>query len=1174
MMRQLNTITGKHLSADKSSAHWMKALSHGLYALRSLYTMVVALLLLGFSLNAQAVATTTTLTTSVATVVAGTNMTLTASVAGLTPTGNVVFKDGATIIGTVATTGTTATRTAVLTTNFTTIGAHSITAEYAGDADDTASISTAKTVTATIRTSTTTLAAAPTTAAVGANVVLTATIVGVLPTGSVTFKDGATIIGTGTLSQTGTSTTNATATLTTTFSTVAAHSMTAVYAGDSNNTTSTSVAVAVTVTKATPTNVVTSSLTTAAVGQSVVLTATITGYQPTAPAATSVIFKDGTVTIAGTPTYTPNGNVLTATLSTTFSTAAAHSITAVYATDPKNNAVTSAARVVTVVPAPTSTTLATNVTTIAAGVNMTLTATVVGIDPTGNVQFKDGGTNIGVAIATTGTGTSRTATLTTASFTTAGVHNITAVYVGDANDATSTSAASTVTVTNASTTNTLTTSVATVVAGTNMTFTATIVGINPTGTVTFKDNGTPIGTGTLASTVANSKAATLTASLSTVGVRSITAEYAGDANNNTSISTAKTVTVTIRTSTTTLAAAPTTAAVGANVVLTATIVGVLPTGSVTFKDGATIIGTGTLSQTGTSTTNATATLTTTYSTVAAHSMTAVYAGDSNNTTSTSVAVAVTVTKATPTNVVTTSLSTAAVGQSVLLTATITGYQPTAPAATSVIFKDGTVTIAGTPTYTINGNVLTATLSASFTTVAAHSITAVYATDPKNNAVTSAAKVVTVGTTAITSTTLTAPSTGVVGRNTALSASVTGFTPTGTVTFKDGAATLGTSTLVGTGSTTTATFNAIFTSTGTHSITAVYAGDANDATSTSSASTVIVYAAPTVSISAPVNNANYAVPANIQLIASASDSDGSISNVKFYEGANLIGTASRQGSTNNYVFNWNNVPLGSFQVTAVATDSQNISSTSAVITVTVTTAATQVYYIHTDQLGTPRLITNSANAKVWEWNNDDPFANNVPNENPSNLGTFTYNPRLPGQYFDSETNTHYNYYRDYDPATGRYIESDPIGLEGGINTYSYVENDPLSYVDPEGLAGEIPNPNGVVPGGTWEPRSGARPGSFQGPKQPKGGRALCEYVPDEKNGGPKGAREPYWKTKSDGQKGWQRYSSSGSPITPEAAHSNPRAAPPFRPSPAGAAGALGAGLMLYSPSTGCAAVHGC
>ena len=142
------------------------------------------------------------------------------------------------------------------------------------------------------------------------------------------------------------------------------------------------------------------------------------------------------------------------------------------------------------------------------------------------------------------------------------------------------------------------------------------------------------------------------------------------------------------------------------------------------------------------------------------------------------------------------------------------------------------------------------------------------------------------------------------------------------------------------------------------------------------------------------------------------------------------------------------------ITAKATDNSSNaasnSTTSAAIQLTVTAGVAQVYYIHTDQLGTPRLITDSNNAKVWEWRNDDPFGNNPPNENPSGLGTFSFNPRLPGQYADKETGTNYNYFRDYDPETGRYRESDPIGLQGGINTYGYVGGNPMSYSDPLGL----------------------------------------------------------------------------------------------------------------------------
>jgi RHS repeat-associated protein len=75
---------------------------------------------------------------------------------------------------------------------------------------------------------------------------------------------------------------------------------------------------------------------------------------------------------------------------------------------------------------------------------------------------------------------------------------------------------------------------------------------------------------------------------------------------------------------------------------------------------------------------------------------------------------------------------------------------------------------------------------------------------------------------------------------------------------------------------------------------------------------------------------------------------------------------------------------------------------------------------------------------------------VADENPSGLGTFDLPLRLPGQYLDKETNLHYNYHRDYDSSLGRYVESDPVGLNGGLNTYAYVEADPLFESDPKGL----------------------------------------------------------------------------------------------------------------------------
>jgi RHS repeat-associated protein len=122
----------------------------------------------------------------------------------------------------------------------------------------------------------------------------------------------------------------------------------------------------------------------------------------------------------------------------------------------------------------------------------------------------------------------------------------------------------------------------------------------------------------------------------------------------------------------------------------------------------------------------------------------------------------------------------------------------------------------------------------------------------------------------------------------------------------------------------------------------------------------------------------------------------------------------------------------------------------------------IYYVHTDHLNTPRKISvPGSNALVWRADLD-PFevfpADNVPgdgfNQNPSGLGNFVYNLGFPGQYFDPETTSVYNLYRNYAASLGRYIESDPIGLRGGINTYAYVHGNPISRVDPLGLDDSI------------------------------------------------------------------------------------------------------------------------
>jgi RHS repeat-associated protein len=122
------------------------------------------------------------------------------------------------------------------------------------------------------------------------------------------------------------------------------------------------------------------------------------------------------------------------------------------------------------------------------------------------------------------------------------------------------------------------------------------------------------------------------------------------------------------------------------------------------------------------------------------------------------------------------------------------------------------------------------------------------------------------------------------------------------------------------------------------------------------------------------------------------------------------------------------------------------------------------FVETDHLGTPRAVVHpTKNVMIWRWDlTPSAFGENAVNENPDGDGlSFKLNLRYPGQYYDSESGTHFNRYRTYEAATGRYLQSDPIGLSGGASTYGYVGSSPLIGVDPLGLV-------------TWTPDNHASP----------------------------------------------------------------------------------------------------
>ncbi|HUD43666.1 MAG TPA: RHS repeat-associated core domain-containing protein [Dokdonella sp.] len=117
----------------------------------------------------------------------------------------------------------------------------------------------------------------------------------------------------------------------------------------------------------------------------------------------------------------------------------------------------------------------------------------------------------------------------------------------------------------------------------------------------------------------------------------------------------------------------------------------------------------------------------------------------------------------------------------------------------------------------------------------------------------------------------------------------------------------------------------------------------------------------------------------------------------------------------------------------------------------TVDAVGIAYLETDHLGTPRVAADPAtNAWRWRWNFfGTAFGEHAPTVPAS--GALALDLRYPGQAYDAETGLHYNYFRDYEPGTGRYIESDPIGLNGGLNTYRYSYVNPLVFFDKNGLS---------------------------------------------------------------------------------------------------------------------------
>ena len=486
---------------------------------------------------------------------------------------------------------------------------------------------------------------------------------------------------------------------------------------------------------------------------------------------------------------------------------------------------------------PATTTVVTDNAPVSAGGTLTFTATVTatsGFLLTGPVSWALTGPGSPSCATAAISGTTATCTINNAA---AGSYSATATYNGDSNNAPSPSNTVHPTVNTLTTGTALGSSPNPSTVGQSVTFTATVTGSSPTGTVDFTGGGiTTCGSQPLVSGVA-----TCVTSVLAAGSRTITAAYSGDSTNAPS---SNTVSQTVLVATTTsVVSSPNPSTVGQSVTFTATVAGSSPTGTVAFFDGAnTITGCGGVTLTSGSATCSTTALPAGNS----QTITAAYAGDGRNTPSsgtTNQTVNPPVVVAPTSTTLTSSTNPSTFGQSVSLTATVTPVGGGTPTGT-VEFFDGT-TLLGT--FALGGSGLStsalapnqAEMSTSTLTQGTHSITAKYSGDPRNNPSTSSpltqvvnAQAPTLPATTTTLTSATNPS--VVGHPEKLTATVTPISPggsiTGTVQFFDGSISLGTVPLVGN----QAVVSIEATVPGTYVLTASYSGDTANAPSTSGA----------------------------------------------------------------------------------------------------------------------------------------------------------------------------------------------------------------------------------------------------------------------------------------------------------------------------------------------------
>ena len=501
---------------------------------------------------------------------------------GGTPSGSVQILDGSSVIGAVTLDSTGA---GYFTTAALAVGSHTMTASYQGDSNDSAI--TSYFLTQVVQTATTSIAfstgANP--SIFGSGLVLTSTVSGsgAIPTGSVTFMDGGSVLTSVNLDSTGA------ASLSTSTLSIGSHSLTAVYSGDKVHTAVTSTAVAERILQATSTALALSTLHSVA-GTTVTGSVQVTGNN-SKPLTGSVALSDGATVLA---TLTPDANGA-ASFTLPNLAPGSHTLLAAYAGDTNDAASNSASVVELVDTAATTIAFNTSANPIASGAALTLTVTLSGNGgtPTGTISFLDGTTVLSTVPLTNGVARLTTSTLAP------GVHQLSASYAGDTDDHASVSnviAEQVALQTSLAVTSSANPSLLT----DNVTVTLTLANGSssvPTGSVLLMD-----GTATLATLAVDPTGhAVYTFAAPALGTHTLTASYAGDPQNGPATSPPLVQTVLLRPTTNSFTASATSIAAGQQVVLMSVVQGAGPrvaTGTVTFAAGGTVLGTATVTATG------------------------------------------------------------------------------------------------------------------------------------------------------------------------------------------------------------------------------------------------------------------------------------------------------------------------------------------------------------------------------------------------------------------------------------------------------------------------------------------------------------------------------------------------------------------------------------------------